>query len=299
MRFPENVAETKWAVALSGGADSTALLCRCLEAGIPVTALHYNHGFADENGDEAETFCRELCESLGVPLIVGRCEDAWFGRPTKEVFARNHRLAFFAEVMSAQGLTGLMLGHQADDRAENLILRLARGCGLSGLTSFSWKGALPGAPQIRLWRPLLDEHHADQIAWLKAHSRHWVEDISNADTSIPRNAIRRELIPHLPHFVDGANASADILAEEDAYLQALAEAATEVATSETLTLRAGIHPVLARRALHTWCPTLNRAWLDGLLALPVGAIVQVPSGLRLKKIAAFSWQNLGLCKGRD
>lgn len=295
MRLPNDYPSLSWGLALSGGADSTALLYRCHEAGLSVTALHFNHGFADENGDEAEAFCRTLCATLGVPLRVEKCAEPWTGQATKEVFARNHRMAFFANASRALGLGGLLLGHQADDRAENLILRLARGCGLGGLTSFGWMGNLPGAPGLRLWRPLLDETHADQVAWLRARGLSWVEDISNADTAIPRNAIRRYVIPCLPHFVAGANASADLLTEEDAFLEELARKAIQTVSPEQLTLIPSTPEVLARRALRMWLPNLTRAWLTRLFVLREGVIVQVPGGLRICRTVPLSWKNLGPC----
>ncbi len=298
MRLPPDIFHAPWGLALSGGADSTALLHRCAESGLSVVALHFNHGFDDENGDEAEAFCRALCAHLGVPLRVGRCREPWDWRETKEVFARRHRMAFFAEALGACGLVGLLLGHQADDRADNPILRPARGCAVGRLTSFGWEGKLPGAPEYRLWRPLLDESHAAQVAWLQSRGLTWVEDVSNADTAIPRNAIRHLLIPRLPHFVAGANAAADLLAEEDTFLEGLAQAAVRTLTPERLELSVDTPEVLARRTLRRWLPNLTRAWFARLLALPEGTIVQVPGGFRIRKTAPFAWENLGRPNGR-
>ncbi len=295
MRLPSPASNESWALALSGGADSTALLHRCCEAGFPVTALHFNHGFSDENGDEGEAFCRELCDTLGVPLIVGHCLTPWDGRLTKEVFARNHRMDFFVRVMRARKFTGLLVAHQMDDRAENLILRLARGCGLSGLTSFDEAGTVLGAGELKLWRPLLDETHADQVAWLQARKLTWVEDCSNEDVTIPRNAIRKLLVPRLKHFVAGANVSAKLLAEEDAFLAQLTAQAVQTQTPQRLTLAEGTPAVLIRRALRQWLPNLTHAWLHRLADLPLRQIVQVPGGFRIRRAAVATWENLGHC----
>lgn len=143
MRLPEDVRTTRWALGLSGGADSVALLLKCLEAGVRPVALHFNHAFADENGDEAEAFCRGLCASLGVSLTVGWRVEAPGERGSKESRARAARMAFFARELRAAGCVGILLAHQADDRAENLVLRLARGCGSEGLSSFDWGGGCP------------------------------------------------------------------------------------------------------------------------------------------------------------
>lgn len=290
MRWPEDLRGARWALGLSGGADSVALLCRCVEAGCRPVALHFNHGFADENGDEAEAFCRALCARLGVPLRVGRNAAPEAGGGSKETRARRARLAFLAEAARAAGAVGVLLAHHAGDRAENLVLRLARGSGAAGLASFGWGGTLPGAPDLRLCRPLIDETHADQVAWLRAHTQPWVEDSSNADLAIPRNAIRRLIAERLPQFTKGANASADLLAEEDAFLAALAEAAVAERTERVLRLRPGTHPVLARRALRAWLPVApTRRQLGVLLALPPGGTAQTNGALTLRRLSPEAW----------
>lgn len=290
MRWPEDLREARWALGLSGGADSVALLRRCVEAGGRPVALHFNHGFADENGDEAEAFCRDLCATLGVPLRVGRCPDPEAGGGSKETRARRARMAFLAEAARAARAVGVLLAHQADDRAESLILRLARGCGVEGLTNLGWAGTLPGAPDLRLCRPLLDETHADQVAWLRARGLRWVEDVSNADLAIPRNAIRRLIAERLPQLTRGANVSADLLAEEGAYLAAQAEAAVAERTPRLLRLRPGTPTVLARRALRAWLPTPpTHAQLRALLALPVGGVAQTRGALILRRLSQEAW----------
>lgn len=293
MRLPQDVTQERWALGLSGGADSVALLLKCLEVGVRPVALHFNHAFADENGDEAEAFCRELCASLGVALVVDRREIGGQERGSKESRARAARMAFFAREIPAAGCVGILLAHQADDRAENLILRLARGCGAEGLSSFGWGGAVPGAPLLRVWRPLLDETHAEQVAWLKARGQSWVEDVSNADVTIPRNAIRHLLTPVLPHFTSGANASADLLAEESACLARLAEAAIVSRTEQTLELSPKTDAVLARRALRKWLPNvMTRQQTEALLALPVGGVTQVEGGITVKRVGDWTWVRL-------
>lgn len=293
MRLPEDVKQVRWALGLSGGADSVALLLKCLEAGVRPVALHFNHAFADENGDEAEAFCRTLCAALGVALIVGRRQVGAQERGSKESRARAARMAFFAREIPATGCVGILLAHQADDRAENLVLRLARGCGAEGLSSFGWGGTVPGAPSLRVWRPLLDETHAEQVAWLEARGQCWVEDVSNADVTIPRNAIRHVLVPVLPHFTSGANASADLLAEESACLTRLAESATVSRTGQTLELRPETDSVLARRALRKWLPNvMTRQQTEALLALPVDGVTQVEGGIRVRRVGAWTWVRL-------
>lgn len=288
------------ALGLSGGADSVALLLRCLDARQQVLALHYNHALPDERGDEAEAFVRALCARLSVPLAVGRCEEPWPGRrESREAFARRHRMAFFANQLRSHALRTLLLAHQADDRAETAILRLARGSAGAGLTGFSVQAPLPGAPACRILRPLLGETHASLVAELRARDQAWFEDPSNADLTIPRNALRRVLVPTLPHFTSGVNAALTLLAEDDAYLEHAAQQAIRQATPELLELAPQTPSVLARRALRAWLagdPTGPLGPGQGacarLLALPPGAVTTIPGARRIRRLTENAWIRL-------
>ncbi len=285
------------ALGLSGGADSVALLWRCVAQGLQITALHFNHGFEDENGDEAEAFCRALCARAGVALRVGRCEAQRPARGwSKEAFARRHRMAFFVRELRALGLRTILLAHQADDRAEGLVLRLARGCGGAALTGFGSEAPLPGARDLRLVRPLLHETHANLVAELRARGEAWVEDCSNADVRIPRNALRRCLVPTLPHFTAGVNAAAHLLAEDEAYLESAARAATQSLTPTELHLAPETPRVLARRALRRWLSGTDKGPLgpgqaacERLLALEPGAVTMLPGPLRIRRLSSTAW----------
>lgn len=297
MRLPPQTS-CPWLVGVSGGADSVSLLCRCKAAGVPVEAAHFNHRFADENGNEAEAFVRQLCAEQGVTLHVGSPQTPQGERETKEVYARRERFAFFGRLLreATPPHAGLLLAHQADDRAENLILRLARGSGAEGLTSFGWQAVVPGAPEWPLLRPLLDETHAEQEAWLKAHGIAWVEDVSNGDQTIPRNAIRHTLVPVLPHFTAGVNASADLLLEEHAFLQSLAQAAIMQQTADSLEVKPNTPTVLLRRLLRQWAPeATSRKHLETLCALPLGEIANLSQGTRVKRCSPTCWLRLSPC----
>ena len=290
VQFPPQ-QDGPWAVGLSGGIDSVALLLLCKDAGFPVSALQFNHGFSDENGDEAEAFCRDLCHRLDVPLIVGHCTEPQPKGETKEVFARRCRMRFFAESMRAKGLRGLLLAHHAGDRAENLLLRLARGAGPAGLTSFAERGSLPGAPDLTVARPLLRCTRPQLEACLTQHGETWVEDTSNADISIPRNAIRKLLLPHIPWFTAGANVSADLLAEDEAYLCVQAEKAILEHTSHSLRLHPDTPALLARRALRSWLSEaeLTRRALENLVTAAPGALLNLPGGFRVRRSDTNTW----------
>ncbi|MDO5461886.1 MAG: tRNA lysidine(34) synthetase TilS [bacterium] len=289
-----SILPTAFAVGLSGGADSTALLYRCLELpGKTIVAVHFNHGFDDENGDDAEAYCRDLCQRLKVPLFVGRCTIEWDHKTTKEVFARDQRFAFFKHALQTQGLTALLLAHHAGDRSENLILRLARGSGLEGLVSFKDKTPFPGWPQATIYRPLLDETHEEQTAWLEARGETWIEDTSNVDTTIPRNAIRHHLRTVLPHFVAGANLAGDILEEENTYLNHCVDAAITRLRPNTLECAPETNLVLLRRALRRWLPeSLSYAQLQALAQLPIDASYNLSRSVRILRQSPTTWKRI-------
>lgn len=290
MHLPNDLFSGRAAVGLSGGADSVALLLKLLACGLPCTALHFNHGFADEDGDGDESFVRDLCARRGVELIVGRCPESWPDGETKEVFARRHRMAFFERELRRLALPRLFLAHHADDRAENAVLRLARGCGPDGLTSFTFASPFPGAPDLSICRPLLDETHAEQIAYLQVHGESWREDLSNSDTAIPRNAIRRLVVPLLPHFTAGVNTALDLIEEDHRFLEDLAAAAVIRQSSRELRLRADTHPVLARRLLRGWIGGLKRRHSADLLTLPAGTLLAVSGGLLIRRLGDRHWR---------
>lgn len=290
MKLPAVLPNESWGLCLSGGADSTALLLKCVEANFPVVALHFNHGFADEEGDADEAFVRDLCAQVGVALEVGRCTASWTTGETKEVFARRHRLAFFAACARKLGLTGLLLAHHADDRAENTVLRLARGCGAEGLTSFRMEGVAPWDAQLKVVRPLLDETHADQIEWLETRGLTWREDVSNQDLTIPRNAIRATLPVVLPHFSAGVNAAVDVLTEENAFIAACATEALVQQTAMLLEVKPMTHVVLVRRLLRAWLPELTREQTERLLLLPVQTRTMVSGNRIVCRYTETQWR---------
>ena len=215
---------------VSGGADSVALL-RVLflmrdELGITLEAAHFNHGIRAESAGE-EQFVTALCEELGVTLHVGRADVPKLAREQKvslEVAARQARHSFFRQVLAGRGLSRLALAHHRDDRAETVLLRLVRGAGADGL------GSMAPLEPSGIVRPLLCVGREDIRAWCRENGFQWVEDASNADTSIPRNWVRHKLLPLIgerlnPSVAEALARSAELLAEDSQYLNGLARAA--------------------------------------------------------------------------
>jgi len=215
-------------VALSGGADSSALLTGCAQRWPgQVIALHVNHGLqAAASGFEAA--CQALCHSLNVPLRIARVNAGHAPGQSPEDAAR---IARYTELASlARDATGagpiahIAVAQHADDQVETLLLALSRGAGPAGLAAMPAHWERMG---LHWHRPLLGVAAADIRGWLRARSISWVEDPTNADPSFTRNRIRAELLRPLeacfPHFRDTFARAAQHSAAASALLDELAE----------------------------------------------------------------------------
>ena len=149
----KSVAEGRYLIGLSGGADSTALLLMLMpevrEGRIRLEAVHVNHGLRGSESDGDEQFCRDLCEREGIPFTVYRAE---LGGRKDEASARAARFGFFRKRYHESGADGLMLAHNADDQAETFLMRLMRGAGPDGLECMRGDEMTEG---IRILRPML------------------------------------------------------------------------------------------------------------------------------------------------
>ena len=181
-------------VAYSGGLDSSALLHALAQipdaAARGLRALHVDHGLHPDSAAWA-AHCRTFAAALGIALDIRRITvaDAGTGR---EDAARRARYAACAEALQA-GET-LALAHHADDQAETILLKLLRGAGPEGLGGIR---RLRPFANGRLWRPLLEVPRALLARYARGHGFGWIEDPSNADASLARNFLRREILPHL------------------------------------------------------------------------------------------------------
>jgi tRNA(Ile)-lysidine synthase len=185
-------------VALSGGADSVALLhlARELEAAgdfVVAGAAHLNHQLRGAEADEDERFCAALAARLDLPIEIARIDVRELARREKrsiEDAARRARYAFFERAADRLGADVIAVAHTRDDQAETFLLRLIRGAATRGLA-----GIRPRAG--RVVRPLLELDRSELRAYLEARGIAFREDASNLDLSNPRNRVRHELIPYL------------------------------------------------------------------------------------------------------
>ena len=244
--------------AVSGGADSLALLALAVEAGLRVTAIHVDHGLRPESGREAMVVA-DAAARFGAAF---RAERVHVGAgPNLEARAREARYAVLPP--------GVLTGHTADDQAETVLLNLLRGAGASGLSGM----AEAGHPLLRLRR---GETHA-LCADLGLRP---VDDPSNGDPAFRRNRVRAELLPLLSEIagrdvVPVLTRQADLLRDDASLLDELAST-IDVTDARTL---ASAPPALARRAIRRWL----RA--DGPYPPPAADVDRVLAVARLERKA--------------
>ena len=216
-------ADSSIGVALSGGADSTALLLAA-HARWPgrIHALHVHHGL-QAAADAFVVHCRQLCGELGVPLHVNHVDARHQPGQSPEDAARIARYATLAQQASALALGPVLLAQHADDQVETLLLALSRGAGLPGLAAMPAQFERHGTT---FWRPLLQVPGPAIRQWLAQEGVAWVDDPTNSDTRYTRNRIRSQLLPALeacfPQFRDTFSRSAGHAAQAQTLLDALA-----------------------------------------------------------------------------
>ena len=258
--------------AVSGGADSTALLVLAVEAGCDVKAVHVDHGLRPGSADEADHVA-ELARDLGVPFRAERVVVA--PGPNLEARAREARRSVLGP--------GAMTGHTADDQAETLLLQLLRGAGTTGLAAMR-----PGPT-----KPVLALRRSETRGLCEARGLSVLEDPTNADPRFRRNRVRADLVPLLDAIAERDTTpllarAAALLAEDDRHLDALA---ADLDPTDARAL-ADAPAALARRAIRRWL-TADRTYppdlatVDRVLQVARGEIraTDIGSGRRVERTA--------------
>jgi tRNA(Ile)-lysidine synthetase-like protein len=202
IRWPDG----RWAVAVSGGADSVALL-RIAQAQRPADlhVVHLNHQTRGVESDADADFVASLARQFDLPATVRRlCDvleslspDDRAALPTNpSARYRALRLHLYRQVVASERLDGVLLAHHADDQAETVFLRLVRGTGYSALAGMRNDVLVRG---VRVVRPMLRIERRSLRARLLAIGQTWREDTSNSSGDYARNRVRRALkaSPHL------------------------------------------------------------------------------------------------------
>ncbi len=184
--FVRKYTTTPVALAVSGGVDSVCLLHWAVSAGLNVTALHVNHHLRPSAETEAN-YVRELCQKLNVPCHIF---DWTADKPSSglEAAARDARYKFMTDWCRDNGVSTLMIAHQADDQIETFLMNLARGSGLTGLSAIrpiTYRGG------IQIIRPLLTTFRSELISYCSRNQIHYFSDEMNEDETYTRVKIRK------------------------------------------------------------------------------------------------------------
>lgn len=180
-------------VALSGGADSVALLRIMLQLGYKCHAVHCNFHLRGDESMRDEFFVRDLCGKLSVPLHVENFDTDAYAESqgvSIEMAARELRYSLFEKLRLELGAEHIAVAHHRDDSVETVIMNLVRGTGLRGLT-----GIKPLNGNIA--RPLLCVSRTDIEEYLKTLGQNFIIDSTNLQTEYRRNKIRHIIIPEL------------------------------------------------------------------------------------------------------
>ena len=181
----------KLLVALSGGADSVALLRILLKLGYQCIAAHCNFWLRGKESLRDEEFVTQLCKELKVPLYKTNFDTFAYAKEKSisiEMAARELRYHWFYELKKTTNADSIAIAHHIDDNIETLLLNLIRGSGIKGLTG------IPPRNQDII-RPLLCLYREEIEDYLKSIGQAFVTDSTNLETEYTRNKIRLNLLP--------------------------------------------------------------------------------------------------------
>ncbi len=280
---------TEVTVALSGGADSVALLC-CLysmreQLGISVFALHLNHNLRGEESYRDEMFVRNLCNKLGVELTVQSADINEISKNTgesTELAARRVRYEFFEK--EKHGIVAT--AHTASDSVETVIFNMTRGTALRGLC---------GIPPVRdgYIRPLIYCTRQDIEDYCSSNNLEFVNDSTNFTDEYTRNKIRHNVVPVLRDINNSLESAVTrmsaALREDNSFLEQETEKqffATVSKTGIDVSKLKEMHPAIAKRVLkryfeNSFTASLDSVNLDLLYKTALGTIgaTVLPSGV--------------------
>lgn len=239
-----------WAVGVSGGADSVALLSVLRDRpGVRPHVVHLDHQLRGADSTADVGFVRDLARRWGLPCTIALRQDLESRVPglpaNPSACYRALRLALFREATAGHGLAGVLVAHHADDQAETVLHRLLRGSGFSGLSGMDAETTVGG---LRILRPLLAVRRDALRRHLLGADQPWREDASNASDAYLRNRLRRVLAGRPQLTDDLLDLAAACRAVRD-WARAVAPVLAEAFPARQL---AGLPAILARESARRW-----------------------------------------------
>jgi tRNA(Ile)-lysidine synthase len=306
-------------VAVSGGADSTALLLALDELrsahklSVTLCVAHLDHKLRASSTKDAK-WVAELSEKLGYECVIGRSKVAEIARENAdnlEQSAREARYAFLERTAKRKSANYVLTGHTMDDQAETVLLRLMRGSAGAGLGGMERVRPLGKSSAVKLVRPLLWARRSETETYCRLRKTGFLSDEMNDDQKFARVKVRQQLLPLMQSFnnkiVEALSRTASQLREDAAVLlndsDALLKRAAvldQLDDDETrmpaldVKVLAAAPPALRRRALRQWISDargssrrLEMVHLLGVEKLLEGAtggrVVELPGGSRVKR----------------
>ena len=211
-------------VALSGGADSVALLRLLLALDYHVEAAHCNFNLRGDESNRDEQFVKDLCSQHNVPLHLAHFDTKAYAELHKlsiEMAARELRYRYFEQLTADIHAEAVCVAHHRDDNVETMLINLLRGTGIHGLTGIKAKRT---NGSLLVIRPLLCVSRANILSWLQQLHQPYVTDSSNLVDDVMRNKVRLNLIPMLksinPSVIDNLQDTIEQLYEAEAIYNA-------------------------------------------------------------------------------
>ncbi len=304
-------------LAVSGGADSTALLLAVDELinrdKLQVTPViaHLNHGLRDESKDDAQ-WVKKLAKDLGYDVTVGTRDVKQAATKRKanlEQAARDARYDFLAKAAEKKDSKHVLTGHTQDDQAETVVMRLLRGSAAEGLSGSSSVRPLSEDSEVQLVRPLMSwARRAETENYCRFKGIEFRSDSMNEDESFSRVRVRKQLMPLMQSFnnriVETLNRTANLLGEDASALSRqanlLIESAADTNNNETgapaldVKVLASAPAAVRRRALREWIlrargdlrrlETVHLVGVEKLLEGDRGGrVAELPGGMKVSR----------------
>ncbi|MDF2379024.1 MAG: tRNA lysidine(34) synthetase TilS [Candidatus Gracilibacteria bacterium] len=177
-------------IAVSGGADSVALIHMMEKLKFECVVAHVNHQLRDMSTDDAQ-FVEKLADDYGMTFELKTVDiQALADGENLEAIGRQERYKFFRELVEKYQAQAIVTAHHADDQVETVLMNMVRGCGLDGLAGMSEYGR-------GLWRPLLSVGKDELLKYCEDQGLSFREDESNQDERFRRNYLRKQVVPSL------------------------------------------------------------------------------------------------------
>lgn len=180
-------------VALSGGADSVALLLIMQKLGYRVEAVHCNFHLRGEESDRDENFVKSLCCKNNVPLHIVHFDTKTYSElhhKSIELAARDLRYGYFERLRTDTGAESVCVAHHRDDNVETVLMNIVRGTGIHGLAGIRPRNGYIIRPLLCLSREAIEN-------WLMSVSQEYVTDSTNLELDATRNRYRLKVVPLL------------------------------------------------------------------------------------------------------